>query len=159
MKVVNLKLGLLSIMAGAVITTGLISMINVPSVQAAALSASASQTEQLNLPITVQGGSGKLNMRLRNIELRDLLKMLSKRAGFNILLDESVEGLISVDLIDISVNQALETVKNYANLVYMQDDKTLVISGKDSTLATSISQQISQMIPVKYVNAKLIAQL
>lgn len=159
MRVVNLKLGLLSIMAGAVITTGLISMINMPYAQAAAFSASASQTEQLNLPITVQGGSGKLNMRLRNIELRDLLKMLSKRAGFNILLDESVEGLISVDLIDISVNQALETIKNYANLVYMQDDKTLVISGKDSTLATSISQQISQMIPVKYVNAKLIAQL
>lgn len=159
MRVVNLKLGLLSIMAGAVITTGLIGMVNMPSVEAAAFRAGASKTENLHQPITVRGGNGKLNMRLRNIELRDLLKMLSKRAGFNILLDESVAGLISVDLDDISINQALETIKDYANLVYMQDEKTLVVSGKDSTLAKSITQQISQMIPVKYVNAKLIAQL
>lgn len=159
MRVVNLKLGLLSIMAGAVITTGLIGMVNAPSVEAAAFRAGASKTEHLQQPIMVKGGNGKLNMRLRNIALRDLLKMLSKRAGFNILLDQSVEGLISVDLEDISVNQALETIKDYANLVYMQDEKTLVVSGKDSTLAKSITQQISQMVPVKYVSAKLIAEL
>ncbi|MGD9580318.1 MAG: secretin N-terminal domain-containing protein [Vampirovibrionia bacterium] len=156
MRVVNLKLGLLSIMAGAVITTGIIGGNTASCVQAASF---ATSQESLVTPVTVHGGDTKLNMRLRNIELRDLLKMLSVRIGFNILLDESVTGLISVDLNDITVNQALETIKDYASLVYMQDDQTLVVSSKDSTLATSISQQISQMIPIKYVNARLISQL
>lgn len=158
MRVVKLKLALLSIMAGAVITTGMVNWVNTP-VKAAAFQVDAVKTEYLRQPIIVNGGDTKVLMKLRDIALKDLLKLLSNKAGFNILLDESVEGDISVDLNNVTINQALETIKDYADLVYMQDDKTLIVANKDSQLAKSINQQVSQMIPVKYVNAKLVAEI
>jgi len=158
MRVVKLKLGLLSIMAGAVITSGLIGL-NGNSVYAATLQANAAKTEYLHQPIAVSGGNQRVIMKLRGVDLRDLLRSLATRAGFNILMDESVDGSISVDLNNVTIDQALDTVKDYANLVYMQDEKTLVVSSKDSELSQSINQQVSQMIPVKYVNAKLIADI
>lgn len=128
-------------------------------VVASTFKADATKTEYLNQPISVNGGSSYITMKLRAIPLRDLLKMLSGKAGFNLLLDESVTGDISVDLENVSINQALDALKDYSNLVYMQDGKTLVVGNKDSELAKNLSQQVSQMIPVKYVNAKLAANI
>jgi type II secretory pathway component GspD/PulD (secretin) len=145
-------------MAGAVISTGLIGMMNTPA-QAVSFQADAVKTEYLHQPITVNGGSQRVIMKLRDVDLRNLLKSLARKAGFNILLDESVTGTISVDLNNITINQALESIKDYADLVYMQDDKTLIVAEKEAPLAQSINQQVSQMIPVKYVNAKLIAEI
>lgn len=159
MRVVKLKLGLLGIMAGAVISTGLMGWTNISPVDAAAFQIDAVKTEYLDQPIVVNGGEQRVMLMLRDIDLRDLLKSLASRAGFNILLDESVDGTISVDLLDITINQALESIKDYANLTYMQDDKTLIVASKDSKLSKNINQQVSQMIPVKYVNAKLVADI
>lgn len=159
MRVVKLKLGLLSIVAGAFISTGMVGLSNIAPANATTFQVDAVKTEYLDQPVAVNGGEEKILMSLRSISLRDTLRALSKRAGFNIMLDETVEGDISVDLNNVTINQALETIKDYANLLYVQDDKTLIVSGKGSELATSINQQISQMIPVKYVNASLIVQV
>ena len=158
MRVVKLKLGLLSVVAGTVIATGLMGMMN-SAVEAAPFQVDAVKTEYLQQPMAVNGGDKKVRMFLRNVALRDLLSTLAARAGFNIMLDESIEGEISVDLNHVTINQALEIIKEYSNLVYMQDDKTLIVSTEGSALSQSINQQISQMIPVKYVNAKLIAAI
>ena len=158
MRVVKLKLGLLSVVAGTVIATGLMGITN-NAVKAAPFQVDAVKTEYLEQPMMVNGGDKKVRMFLRNVALRDLLTALAARAGFNVMLDESIDGEISVDLNQVTINQALEIIKDYSNLVYMQDDKTLIVSTDGSALSKSINQQISQMIPIKYVNAKLIASI
>lgn len=149
------------IMIMALMAYGLCSFSNVatkPSV-AAAFYAGTSKTELLQKPLVINGGSQRVIMKLRNMDVKNLLKLLATKAGFNILFDDTVTGQISVDLNNVTINQALETVKDYANLIYMQDNSTLVVAGKDSGLAKSINQQVTQFIPVKYINAKLVASL
>lgn len=158
MRVVKLKLAVLSLMTGTILSVGLLKTSEFP-VKAVELQADVATTEYLKQPINVKGGDQTIMMALRNMNLQDLLKILASQAGFNILLDESVEGNISVDFNNVTINQALETVKDYANLVYMQDDKTLVVASKESPLSKNINQQVSQMIPIKYVNAKLITEI
>lgn len=136
-----------------------ISSIKINTANSAAFYTGTSKTELLQKPMIINGGSQRIIMKLRNMNVKDLLRLLATKAGFNILFDDTVTGEISVDFNNVTINQALETVKDYANLIYMQDNATLVVAGKESGLAKSINQQVTQFIPIKYINAKLVAAL
>ena len=77
-------------------------------------------TEELTLPQVqeeappriVTGSPGKLyTLRARNGELKDVLLAFSKESGENLVVDPDVTGTVTVDLYQVTLEQALETQK------------------------------------------------
>jgi hypothetical protein len=71
------------------------------------------------IPIT--GAQRRVTMSFRGVAVQDALRALARKGGFNVLIDESVEGTVSVDLNNVTIHDALETLKTYGNLAYEHD--------------------------------------
>lgn len=68
--------------------------------------------DQLSLRdrISVPGGQSKLTFRLRETTLREALQLVAETSGINLILDDSVQGNVSMDFFQVPLNQILETL-------------------------------------------------
>lgn len=57
---------------------------------------------------------GKVSLSLRDVEISEVMEMLSKTARVNILVSDDVEGTISVNLYDIAVDDAIQSIATSA---------------------------------------------
>jgi len=110
---------------------------------------------QIKTGITVgeKGDQVIPSISLRDAEIKDVLYGLSEQAGFNLIVDDSVKGTISLDLKDISINKILEYVLTLADLTYYKDGKTIIVTSKVTGDKKSINKLVLKSIPVKYSNA------
>ncbi len=64
--------------------------------------------------------STRLTLRLRDRLLRDIVKSIRRKSGVNIIIDESIDDRVTVDLEDVEWRQALEIVAEAAGCVVVQ---------------------------------------
>jgi type II secretory pathway component GspD/PulD (secretin) len=107
------------------------------------------------LPIV--GADQKVTMAFHGMAIQDALRVLAKQGGFNVLIDESVKGTISVDLNDVSIQDALETLKNYGNLAYSVQGKNLMVADANSDKGLSFKKSVTRIFQLHNANAKVIA--
>jgi len=110
-----------------------------------------------NLPIP--GAERRVTMSLRGLDVTDALRALAKKGGFNVLIDESVKGTISVDLNDITIQQALETLKTYADLAYSVQGDNLMVADATSEKGKAFKKTATRIISLHYANASTMAAL
>lgn len=110
-----------------------------------------------NLPIP--GGEQRVSMSFHGISIQDALRALAQKAGLNVLIDESVVGDISVDLNDVTIQDALESIKSYGNLAYSIQGKNLTVARADSANGQSFKKMATRIFPLKNANARLIASI
>ncbi len=117
-------------------------------------------TEQLShKPISIFKGikvapeSARVDLNLRNTSIVDILQLLAEQGHFNIIVDESVAGVMTVDIKNISVNKALEYIFITGGLSYTQEGNTIVVANTATTNARSLNAKIFKVIPVKYRDA------
>lgn len=108
---------------------------------------------------TIPGANRTVNMSFHGVAVQDALRALAKKGGFNVLIDESVQGDISVDLKNVTLQQALETFKTYANLAYSVEGSNLMVADASSEKGQSFSRNVTRIIPLRYANARVIADL
>lgn len=143
------------------VTMSLIStMVLLPKVQAANNPQLMTKID-LSAPIEFQDAGNKIyNFQESEISLKKLLRTLAGYGNINILLDKSVEGNVSVSFNDITVREALEYVRNIAGLYYVnKGDNIILVTTKESAQEKGLTKNISKIIPIRYVNAKLVAAL
>jgi type IV pilus assembly protein PilQ len=72
----------------------------------------------------------KVTMNLKNITPEDILKIIAETSGFNIVLTEDVKKLapITLNLVDIPWDQALDTVLDMSKLVATKNGMILVVN-------------------------------
>jgi len=72
----------------------------------------------------------KITMNLKNITPEDILKIIAETSGFNIVLTEDVKKLapITLNLVDIPWDQALDTVLDMSKLVATKNGMILVVN-------------------------------
>jgi len=110
--------------------------------------------------VVVAGGEKLVNLSLRNVSVNDLLRALGRQGGFNVAIGESVEGTLSVDLNGVTINEALEAIRTKHNLSYSTPSKnTLMVSSNDSEQGQQLQRTHSDIIPLKYANASVMAQI
>ncbi|GEM_PF-1169850 len=63
-----------------------------------------------------------ISMDVRDVDLRDLLRALAKQAGINVIMDESVQGKVSVILRDVTPIEAIEEVLTSAGYFFEKVD-------------------------------------
>ena len=113
----------------------------------------------LNAPLAFDQADATFSLT-GNLSLRKLLRRLGKFSGLNIVLDESVEGSVTISLTDVTVKEALDYLRNIAGLYYApKGDNILLITTKAAAGEKGLTKNVSKFIPVKYVNSKLVANL
>ena len=117
-------------------------------------------TEQLSHnPVSIFKGikvapeSARVDLNLRNTGIVDILQLLAEQGHFNIIVDESVTGVMTVDIKNISVNKALEYIFITGGLSYTQEGNTIVVANTATTNARSLNAKIFKVIPIKYRDA------
>lgn len=107
--------------------------------------------------IPISGASQKVTMAFHGMAIQDALRALAEQGGFNVLIDESVTGTISVDLNNVSIQDALETLKSYGNLAYSVQGKNLMVASATSEKGLSFKKSVTRIFPLHNANAKVIA--
>lgn len=96
-----------------------------------------------------------INLSLRDSDVRQVLRMFADKAGLNIIFKADVSGKITMDLVNVPLNSAFNMVMESADLAYVIEDNTLIITKPNDD--TNVSKQPMTVLPVKYVNASAIA--
>jgi type II secretory pathway component HofQ len=114
----------------------------------------------LSAPIDFQEAGNRISIDDDEISLRRVLRLIGNRANLNMILDKSVQGVISISLNEVTVKEALEYVRNLSGLYYQnKGDNILLVTTKEAAVEKGLTKNISKIVPVRYVNAKLISAL
>lgn len=101
--------------------------------------------------------NAKITLSLKNSDVQPVLRMFADKAGLNIVFHESAKGNVTLDLVNVPLNDAFRMVLQITNLTYYLDGRTLVVSSSDFARSTGWSKQSMTTIPVNYVDAAMIA--
>ena len=98
-----------------------------------------------------------VSISLRDSDVKQVLRMFADKAGMNIIFHNSVNGTVTLDLVDVPLNEAFDMVMNISELNYVVENGTIVVA-KSGTSGFNMAKQDMTLIPVKYVSAAAIAE-
>ena len=111
----------------------------------------------LNGNVKLTENSETITLSLRNSDVKQVLRMFADKAGLNIVFHKSVEGNVTLDLVDTTINEAFDLVLKVSGLNYYQQGNTMIIMDKSDEDNATYSKQDLMVFPVKYVSAVKIA--
>ncbi len=98
-----------------------------------------------------------ITLSLRDSDVKQVLRMFADKVGKNIVFHSSVKGKVTLDLVNMPINNAFDLVLQIAGLNYYTQNNTLIVIAKDNADNAIFSKQEMMVFPVKYVNAAKIA--
>ena len=72
----------------------------------------------------------KISVNLKEADLLDILKMFSKKAGWNLVIGEEVSGKVSLNLYEVTLENALAAVINISGYAIERKDDILFVRSK-----------------------------
>lgn len=129
------------------------------------IAAGAKASENINVLL-----QQPVSLHLQNVSVRSILELLAQSAKINMLIDDSVKGNVSLNLQNISWQQAVNIILTAQGLaerkiagVYLVGTQTQI--AKQDQLQLQAQQQIenseplqSAIIPISYAKAAIVAQ-
>jgi type IV pilus assembly protein PilQ len=121
--------------------------------------------------IAVQPSKKAISLNLKEVKIRDALQLLAEWSGFNLIIDEKIQGKLSIRLNNVPWEEALALILNTQNLVKKPIDKGWFILSKESELKRQevshalaakqmeLSELSTKLIPVYYCKATDVAEL
>jgi len=97
--------------------------------------------------------SAAMNLNVHDGDLRATIMMVARTGRLNVSVDDSVDGKISVTLIDVYPEDALEIIAKTNNLKFVEVDGTYIFSAKQNT-----SLMKTYVLPIHYGDAKFLQQ-
>ena len=97
-----------------------------------------------------------ISISLRDSDVKQVLRMFADKAGMNIVFHSSVFGSVTLDLVDVPLNDAFNMVMEINDLNYVVDNKTIIVA-KAETSGFNFAKQDMTLIPVKYISAAALA--
>ena len=97
-----------------------------------------------------------ISISLRDSDVKQVLRMFADKAGMNIVFHNSVSGSVTLDLVDVPLNDAFNMVMEINDLNYVVDNKTIIVA-KAGTSGFNFAKQDMTLIPVKYISAAALA--
>lgn len=83
---------------------------------------------------------------------------MADKAGLNIIFHSSVGGTITLDLVNVTLNDAFKMIMQASDLSFFIDKGTLVVMTKEASLSSDIGKQNMMTIPVKYADSSKVAE-
>lgn len=100
----------------------------------------------------------KINLSLRNTDVQQVLRMFADKAGLNIIFHSTASGTVTLDLVDVSLEEAFKLVMKISNLTYVIKDNTMMVVGTSAAEKLNLTKDNITILPVKYVDAAYLAQ-
>lgn len=97
-----------------------------------------------------------VTLSLRDSDVTQVLRMFADKAGLNIIFDPNVSGTVTMDLVDVPINDAFELIMEMNQLYYLIDNNTLIVYSDPANSTLNMKELIP--IPVKYVDAMPMAK-
>ena len=97
-----------------------------------------------------------ISISLRDSDVKQVLRMFADKAGMNIVFHNSVTGTVTLDLVDVPLNEAFNMVMEINDLNYVVENKTIIVA-KAGTSGFNFAKQDMTLIPVKYISAAALA--
>ena len=113
----------------------------------------------LDHQLAIPNKSQRVTLSFRNVPARDALRALAQRGGFNVAVDGSVVGNVSLDLKDVTIEDALEALRTLGKLVYSSDRGTLYAADEKSDKGQAFRKKQLAVIPLRYANPAVLANL
>lgn len=104
-----------------------------------------------------QAQNQKINLSLRNTDVQQVLRMFADKAGLNIVFHSSAQGTVTLDLVDVSLEDAFKMVMKMTNLTYVIKDKTMMVVATSDAETVNLTKDNISILPVKYADAAYIA--
>lgn len=129
------------------------------SVDAPKLRSAYSNPNNIKLEGDVSLSRGKqiISVSLRDSDVKQALRMFADRAGLNIIFHNSVSGKITLDLVNVTLNDAFKMIMQMSELTYVIDNDTIMVMSSEASKNINVSKENMSIIPVKYVDAAAIA--
>jgi len=116
-----------------------------------------SQGIQLKGGVKIDKNEQLITLTLTKSDIRQVLRMLADKSHKNIILDDSVTGEISLDLVNVTVNKAFEYVMTLKQLTYWQDGNTIIVATSEQANKLGLNKTEIKPIKIKYVDAQKVA--
>jgi general secretion pathway protein D len=114
----------------------------------------------LDNQIMVPGGTNVTSLDVSGTNVRNVLRDLSLQAGFNLVLDDSVNGNITLSLSNVTINHALQSISALAGIeVIPRNGNIFLAISKQAAIEKGLNYQLTKMIRIQYGNAERIAAL
>lgn len=116
-------------------------------------------TNTINLDgaVNLSNGNRKISVSLRDSDLKQALRMIADKAGLNIIFHSSVEGTVTLDLVNVTLNDAFKMIMQASDLSYFIDNGTLLVMSKEASLKSDVGKKNMMTLPVKYADSAKIA--
>lgn len=104
---------------------------------------------------TASQGPGVIRLvEFRGVAIGDVLTALSKLCGFNVVTDSSVQGSISVRLVDVTCEEALRFILEANNLAFRRVNRNIIVSSAEKlTPPPEVPETVTYRLAFGDVNA------
>ena len=116
----------------------------------------AEELEEEDSPRTLTvSPAGLFDMHVRDIELSEVLRMLSRRAERNISVSQSVAGKVRIDLYGVTFSEALAALLRPSGFVWYEQDKFIHVCTADEKIAAQDATRKMQtrIFELSYIRA------
>lgn len=139
------------------LSTALLIAFTVPSTLAYSYDNPSVVSTSLAGEVRLTNSNDKITLSLRDSDVKQVLRMFADKAGKNIIFHSSVNGNVTLDMVDMPINDAFALVLQIAGLNYYEQDNTIMVLSKNSADNAAFSKQEMMSFPVKYVSAAKVA--
>lgn len=116
--------------------------------------------------------SGKpITLQVRNADIGDILRLISEASGFNIVMGDDVKGKLTISLVDVPWDQALDVVLHtmklgaernnnllrVVTLTSLTQEKQQEVQAKNAAMAAS--PRVMKIFPISYADPNALMQL
>ncbi len=108
--------------------------------------------------ISLAKGNQKVAVSLRDSDVKQVLRMFADKAGLNIVFHKSVEGKITLDLVNVTLNEAFSMIMEMAELTYAIENDTLMVASSEEAKKLNFTKELMSPVTVKYINAGKVAE-
>lgn len=123
--------------------------------------AAQSNTPQTNAAQTSKDPkTGLVTLRFHEVALRDVFDLLSRQEKANILLGKGVDGQVSINLYNVTVDQAVRSVAEAAGYAVEQHHGSyLIVDRKEVGQESAFGATVLRSYKVQYSNPKQVADI
>ena len=101
----------------------------------------------------------KIDLTLNDMDVPTVLRIIAKEGGKNIVLDESVKGIINAELKNISLNEAMQTILVSQELEARVDNDTIFVASRPAMAKKGLNRKYIKAFKLNNANAVNIAQI
>ncbi|MFZ9595036.1 MAG: type IV pilus secretin PilQ [Bdellovibrionia bacterium] len=92
-----------------------------------------------------------VTLQLRDVEVQDVLRLIGEASGFNVIIGDDVKGKITLSLVDVPWDQALDVVLHTLHLGAERSNNILRVS----TLANLTAEKTAELQAIKAAKAAM----